>query len=79
MGVCWATDTVGSIPNWIRDWAADAAVGTLIEVSVCWASLADILGWIPSQWSNADQTFLSGWVKIASFRTNTHISCIIIN
>ena len=79
MVVCRATNAVSSIPNWIGDWAADTTLGAFVVVSICGACLTNILGGIPSQRSNADQTFLSVGVQITSLGTNTHISGIIIN
>ncbi len=79
MVVCRTTNAVSSIPNWIGDWTADTTLGAFVVVGIFGACLANILGGIPSQWSNADQTFLSVGVQIASLGTNTHISGIIIN
>lgn len=46
---------------------------------VNWTSFANIFGWIPNHWRSTVQTFLSCWIQVATFRTNTCVQIVIVN
>lgn len=73
MGVDWAADAVGAVPQWVGGGAGGAGLGYIIIVCIDRTRLTHILRGIPYHGRNTKHTFLHIGIQEAPCWTHTNI------